>query len=301
MTLATNTATTPATPPFDFGHSLAFLADFGPMRDSQAMIGASVTRAMLIDGQMIVYRLQTADPPETAALNCTLWSDAPLSPHTIAAAHQRIAIALSLSDDLLPFYELAEGDPYFQPIVEQHYGYHQVKFPSAFENAVWAVLSQRNTLTSARTMRMALVQHYGTALAVEGNIYRTFPEPQRMAVDPAGEITRVIGHAQKGPTVSAVAAAFAQVDERWLQVAPFEEVERWLLSIYGIGPWGASFVMIRGLGRMERLPNGERKLLASIGQIYKRSGPVTEREAQQLAARYGAYQGYWAHYLRVAT
>jgi DNA-3-methyladenine glycosylase II len=277
------------------------MAEFGPLRDSQIMIDAAFTRAMLLDGQMIVYRIQAADPPTMPALHCTLWSDAPLSPNTIAAAHERIAFALSLGDHLVPFYELAQGDPYFQPIVEQQSGYHQVKFPSAFENAIWAVLSQRNTLTSARNMRAALVKQYGAELTVEGQIYRAFPEPQRMADAPTGEIATVIGHAQKGPAVSAVAAAFAQVDERWLQVAPFEEVERWLLGIYGIGPWGASFVMIRGLGRMERLPKGERKLLAAIGQIYQRGGPVTEREAQQLAARYGTYQGYWAHYLRVAA
>lgn len=117
------------------------------------------------------------------------------------------------------------------------YGYHQVKFPSAFENAVWAVLSQRNTLTSARNMRMALVNAYGAALTVEGHSYGAFPEPQRLAAEPPGEITRVIGHSQKGPAVAAVAAAFAEVDERWLQVAPYDQAERWLLEIYGIGPW----------------------------------------------------------------
>jgi 3-methyladenine DNA glycosylase/8-oxoguanine DNA glycosylase len=59
-------------------------------------------------------------------------------------------------------------------------------------------------------------------------------------------------------------------------------------------------VMLRGLGRMERLPSGERKFLAAIGLHYNRAGPVSEREAALLAARYAAYQGYWAHYLRVA-
>lgn len=50
---------------------------------------------------------------------CTLWSGSALSAQEIAAAHERIAFALSLNDNLVPFYKLAEGDPIFQPIVEQ--------------------------------------------------------------------------------------------------------------------------------------------------------------------------------------
>jgi DNA-3-methyladenine glycosylase II len=276
------------------------MAGFGPLRDDIQVVDGAATCTLSIAEQAIVARLVATADAKRPALAYTLWSDAPFNTGLVQAVERRLSFFLSLQDQLGPFYDLAEGDESFSPIVQQLYGYHQVKFPSAFENAVWAVLSQRNTLTSARTMRAALVAQYGALLEVDGRVWRAFPEPVVIAVAASGEVASVVRHAQKGPAVAAVADAFSQVDERWLQIAPYDEALRWLLTIHGIGPWGASFVMLRGLGRMERLPSGERKLLAAIGLHYNRAGPVSEREAALLAARYAAYQGYWAHYLRVA-
>lgn len=287
----------PATPPFNFAHSLDFLAGFGPLRDDMLVISGSVTRAISAAGQAVVVRAEAAGSDEAPALAYKLWANTLLHPALVQAVEQRLSFFLSLQDDLRPLYDLAEGDSFFRPIVQQLYGYHQVKFPSAFENAVWAVLSQRNTLAAARTMRSSLVERYGVKLEVAGRVWRAFPEPDVMAAS-GSEVTAVVRHVQKGPAVAAVAAAFSQIDERWLQIAPYDEALRWLLDIHGIGPWGASFVMLRGLGRMERLPSSERKFLAAVGMRYGRGGPVSEREAAALAAGYGAYQGYWAHYLR---
>jgi DNA-3-methyladenine glycosylase II len=296
--LWTHSGFLPATPPFNFDHALEFLADFGPMRDDQVITPVSLMRAMLLDGRIVVYRVAASEAP---GLGYTLWSDSPMAPDLVAAAEDRISFSLSLADDLAPLYALAEGDAVFEAVVEQQHGYHQVKFPTPFENAVWAILSQRNTATSARTMRSALVRRYGAQLEVEGMTFRAFPEATAIVASPPGEVAKVIGHSQKGPGVSVVAEAFSRIDERWLRLAPYDEVQRWMLDIHGIGPWGASFVMLRGVGRMERLPRGERKLLATIGQAYGRGGPVTERDAERLGERYGSHRGYWAHYLRVAV
>jgi DNA-3-methyladenine glycosylase II len=294
----THTGTLAATPPFSFAHALAFMCDFGPLRDDTQLGDGWLGRALLIEGQPVAYRVSARDG--TPGLAYTLWSDAPLSAAAVGATEGRITSFLSLGDDLAPLYALAADDPPFQQVVEQLHGYHQVTFPSAFEVAVWAILSQRNTAASARTMRAAIADRYGARLVVEGRSYRAFPEPERVAADDPGAVTAVVRHAQKGPCIAAVAAAFSQIDERWLCAAPYDEALRWLLDIHGIGPWGASFILLRGAGRMERLPSGERKLLAAIGKRYHGGGPVSEREAARLGARYGAYQGYWAHYLRVA-
>jgi DNA-3-methyladenine glycosylase II len=298
--LASGTGFLPACAPFEFAHSLEFLADFGPLRDDMLVINGSLTCAYQLDQQAIVVRVEAAQFADQVGLHYTWWATEALDCHQQTILEQRLSFCLSLQDNLQPLYDLAVGDAHFLPIVQQLYGYHQVKFPSAFENAIWAVLSQRNTLPAARTMRSAIVEQYGAKLAVDGRVWRAFPEPESMAAATVGEVTAVVRHAQKGPAVAAVAAAFNQIDERWLQAIDYDQALRWLLDIYGIGPWGASFVMLRGLGRMERLVSGENKLLAAIGKQYQRSGPVSEREAITLAARYGSYQGYWAHYLRVA-
>jgi DNA-3-methyladenine glycosylase II len=105
-------------------------------------------------------------------------------------------------------------------------------------------------------------------------------------------VVRTIRHAAKGAQVAGVARAFANVDESWLRSAPLDEVEAWLLKIPGIGPWSASFVLLRGLGRSERLPPGDRFIQAGFQRCY---GPANFAERAHF---YGAWRGYWGHYLR---
>lgn len=64
-----------------------------------------------------------------------------------------------------------------------------------------------------------------------------------------------------------------------------------------VGTWGAAFVLLRGLGRMERVP-AEQNLVAAASRVYGRD--LDQDEVERIGAQYGRWQGYWAHYLRVA-
>ena len=114
------------------------------------------------------------------------------------------------------------------------------------------------------------------------------------------ELAQLIGNERKAGYLHSAARAFHQVDEDWLRAAPRDAVRQWLLQIKGIGPWSADFILIRGLGHMERIDVGqEKRLMAAIRRVY---GPQTSAaQAQEIADSYGEWQGYWAHYLRAAS
>ena len=61
------------------------------------------------------------------------------------------------------------------------------------------------------------------------------------------------------------------------------------------------FVLVRGLGRMERLPIGEHRHAEAVSRVYGGGRPMTEEETRRIAEGYGPWQGYWAHYLRAAS
>jgi DNA-3-methyladenine glycosylase II len=84
----------------------------------------------------------------------------------------------------------------------------------------------------------------------------------------------------------------------FLRHGDYDEVEAWLRSIKGIGEWSAQFVMVRGLGRIDRLPI-EQRLLMAASERYQQT--MTPDSLRKLAVRYGPWQGYWAHYLRAAS
>jgi DNA-3-methyladenine glycosylase II len=64
-----------------------------------------------------------------------LYSDSTISDELHEAVRDRIGFFPSLEDDLQVFYALAEEDPAFEPVMQELYGYHQVKFLSPFEKA----------------------------------------------------------------------------------------------------------------------------------------------------------------------
>lgn len=285
--------------PFDFAHSLNFVSHFTPAMGEQRTTDTTLTKATSFNGQTIVFQVTSTGTPDAPQLAVTLFSETPIADSTRQAALDRVGFYLSIDDDMQAFYALADGDPAFEGLIQRLYGYHQVKFLTAFENACWALLSQRIPMSTAANSKRKLTERFGGCLTVDGVMYRTFPEPAQLLVVPPDELTAMTYTAKKSAYLVGAARAFDDVDEAFLRTGDFDAVEGWLRSIKGIGEWSARFVMIRALGRMERTSLQEKRLLEAAEKLYGQ--PVTFDDITRLAARYGVWQGYWAHYLRAGV
>lgn len=298
MTLHTVEGRLAPVAPFDFSQSLKFLGLFTPAMGEQQIGDLTLTKATAFNGQTVVFRLRSVGTVDEPSLTYSLYSDMPIDDALRVAAEERIRFFLSLDDDLRPFYAVAETDPPFAPLVQDLYGYHQVKFQTPFENACWAILSQRNLISVSRRMKQGLTEAFGTALEVDGERCEAFPEPFALAMRSVDEINGVVRNLWKAEGLVSVARAFDNVDEVWLRSAPDDAVERWLLSIKGIGAWSATFILLRGLGRMRYVPIGDKWLMEAASMVYGQM--VTPEDMIRLSAPYGDYAGYWAHYLRAS-
>ncbi|HEX6108700.1 MAG TPA: hypothetical protein VFZ02_04745 [Ktedonobacteraceae bacterium] len=272
-----------------------------PTKHEQSISSRTLTKAISIDGQIVVFQVTSIGTTEKPRLEYTLFSADPFSEATKYAVVERITFFLSLKDNLEPFYRIGREDADFAPIIEHLYGYHQVKFLTPFENACWAVLTQRNPMKLAQKTKQALVERYGNSLEVNESVYWAFPEPFQIAVVDESELLNVIRNDRRTEYLIAIARAFSEVDEEFLKAAPDEEVEMWLRNIKGIGEWSATFIMVRGLGRMEHVPLTETKLIEAASKVYGHGEELSHRDLKRLADKYGQWQGYWAHYIRVAS
>lgn len=279
--------------PFDFGKSLAFIGAFPPIRGEQSQGALALTKAVMVAGQPVVFRLTGTEK----SLAYQAWSEQPLEVLR-EEMQDRLCFFLSLDDDLEPFYDVGRRDPAFAPLVEALHGFHQVKFMTPFENAVWAVLTQRNPMPMARRMKDALIAARGATLTLDGVPYPVFPQADQLADLSEVELAEIMGHRQKAAYLAGLIAAFSRVEERWLREAPTLEIEAWLRGIKGIGPWSAGFILIRGLGRMDAPLDASDELTQAVGRTYFGGRPATAREIAALAKPYGSLQGYWAYYLR---
>jgi DNA-3-methyladenine glycosylase II len=285
----------PATQPFDFQQTLKFLGLFPPMAGEQQVSGQALTKALRIDGKTIAFRVQSESD---RAAHCTLLSDDSLDEQIQNATYDRIAFFLSLNDDMTSFYALA--DQTFQPIIDLLYGYHQVKFLSPFEAACWAVLTARNRMPVARFMKQRIMDFCGCSVSVDGVKYLAFPEPADVLSADPSQLIQIIGTSmRRSEYFFSVVQAFATADEEWLRTGDYDEVRKWLRQIKGIGEWASSFILIRALGRMERLIVPEKNLIEAASKLYGR--PLTADDVIELAQQYGNYQAYWAHYIRAAS
>jgi DNA-3-methyladenine glycosylase II len=299
--LSTTTSTLVAKPPFDFTKTLGFLYGFGPTTGEQEIGFDAVTKAITLHRRAVAFEVRSAGTVEQPRLAYTLLSEQPLSEEEQASVADRIRFFLSLDDDLQPFYAIAQADAPFAPVVERLYGLHQPKFLTPFEIACWAVLGQRIPWRMAHRIKMAMVEHWGTSITLPGGTYAAFPEVEQIAEVSNDELLAVVHNARKVEYLRAVIEFFQCVEEQFLREGDYDEVAARIRGIRGIGEWSSHFILVRGLGRMERLSATDRELLKAASLIYNNNQPLTPAELQRILDRYGDTQGQWAFYIRNAS
>lgn len=285
--------------PFDFAKSLDFLEGFESTEGEQIIDNGTLAKAFSFHGKTVVVRIRSTGEIMSPSLKYSLISDHAIDDHIKKTAIDRITFFLSLDDDLKPFYEKGQKDQKFKPVIEQLYGYHQVKFPTPFEGTCWAILTQRNAMPIAKRMKANLVESYGTSLEIDGITYRTFPEPTKLIEAKEDNLMKVVKNSRRTKYLISAAEAFSDVDEEFLRTGKYEDVEAWLDSINGIGSWSVSFVMLRSLGRMERLSLDDRWLGLAASKVYGKD--LSLKDISEIADKYGQWQGYWAHYIRAVA
>jgi DNA-3-methyladenine glycosylase II len=280
----------PAAAPFDFTASLRFVCQFAPTAGEQQVESGRLTKALRVAGETVVAEVAAGDG---SAVDVRLTGAS--TEATVQAALDRVRFFLSLDDDLTAFYAAAEEDAPFLAVVRRLQGYHQVKFSSPWENVAWAILSQRTPRALATQAKTALIERTGNLVELDGAVHPAFPDASQIAALSPAELVECIGNERKAGYLQGSARRWLELSEAELRVAPYDDVREQLLSLPGIGPWSSTFVLIRGLGRMDQAPP-DKELLRAAARVYGQS--VDETTLGRLAERYGAWQGYWAHYLR---
>jgi DNA-3-methyladenine glycosylase II len=252
-----------------------------------------LTKALMIDGQVLVFRVSSSGTIDAPQLDYTLHSHQPINEQTRRSAEDRISFFLSATEDLRPFYALAQQDAIFAPIAQRFHGLHQVKFLTPFEIACWAILTQRQPIPVAQKVKHHLTEQFGGSIEINGLLYRAFPEVKQLITVDYDALQAIVNNDRKTTYLLNLIHAFADIDEHWLRHAPVDDVEEWLRGIKGIGDWSSAFILIRGLGRMDYLKNGGPRLDQVVQRLYGKSATV-----EQIKANYGDYKGYWAYYLR---
>jgi DNA-3-methyladenine glycosylase II len=279
--------------PFCFRKAREVTSSFSPGQ-GQVLVNEAVHRPLRIGGRTVLATIVSHGSIEVPRLGITLSGEDELDVKPFLGA---VADHYSIDDDLEPLYQKGLEDPLFGMLVARLYGLHQVRFISPFASACWAILSAHTPLGAAVSLQSDLLKTCGDSVAGPDGVLWAYPEPSDILG--AGEATlhSVVRNSRKARYLMSSARTFHDVEPQFLRNAAYDEVRAWLMDINGVGPWGASLVMIRGLGRMERLPEKEGALIEAASKAYGRR--VTEEDIVTMAERYGQVKAYWAYYLRI--
>src|SRR5690606_33674413 len=155
-----------------------------------------------------------------------------------------------------PFYRAAGRIAWLRPLLELGRGVKPPRYPTLWEACVMVILFQQISLQAASSIARRLVEARGVALESDGITLYAFPSAERVLAATDAELRSFGIGPSKVATLRRVGESLGsgELSEEVLEGLPSPEAASVLEGIKGIGPWSASVILLRGLGRLDVFP-----------------------------------------------
>lgn len=215
-------------------------------------------------------------------------------PHSLAThAAVRLTLSRVLGLDHGPgaLQRLARIEPALLSTVCALRGMRAPQFADLFESFASVIPFQQLSLDAGIAILAKLVERFGEQLPYQERRYFAFPRAQTIASAHVLELQQCGLSAKKAETLQRIARAIysGELSEHSLvQMDTVEALER-LTSFPGVGPWTAGLVLLRGLGRRDVFPTGDRGAARALRELLD----LREHDAiETVTARFGVDRGY---------
>lgn len=205
-----------------------------------------------------------------------------------------------MDQDLQPFYKLARSDQLLQQAISSFHGLRIIGIPDLFEAISWGILGQQINLTYAYTLKRRLVERFGTHILYEGSQYWVFPSAADLAGLTVKDLSELRMTVKKCEYLIGAAQLIADgklTKEILLEAGSLREAEKMLISIRGIGPWTANYVLMRCLRMPSAFPIDDVGLHNAIKKLTGSDHKPTKKEIRKLSASWTNWEAYATFYL----
>jgi len=280
----------PARGPFSWDASLGMLRSWAP-----------VAHFPIDDGRVrVAFALDHTLAPAGAVVWAEDGSLAGIASGDDAdAVRRQVARMFSLDIDATEYPHVGKRDPAIGRVMKAHPGLRPVLFPSPYEAAVWAILSQRIAQRQAVRLKAALSDAHGETVSVDGARLRVLPSPRRLL-----KIAALRGvTAEKIERLHEVArAALAgQLDPDRLRAIGHDAATAWLQEIRGIGPFWSAGIYLRACGVTEPFPLDEPRSLRALADAHAMRDVPAGEELRKMVAKLRPFGMWVSVLLRVAA
>ncbi|MCZ6819934.1 MAG: DNA-3-methyladenine glycosylase [Calditrichaeota bacterium] len=280
---------------FDFGQCLVFL-NRSKQERTHWVVGRSVRRLLKLAGGFLL--LDVSNPAERVVQIEYLNRKPTQTERT--GAETFVCEWFDLDRDLTPFHAMAQRDKLLATLVHHHHGLRLLKIHDLFQALCWAVLGQQINVAFAYTLYRRFIEAFGESYVWNGQTYWLFPTAKTVAELSANSLRALQLTGRKSEYIIGIAKALASGEiskASLLADEDYAHARRALLRIRGVGPWTASYVLMRCLGDPGAFPIEDIGLHNAIRlQLGRETKPALE-EIRSMAESWTNWQAYAAFYL----
>jgi DNA-3-methyladenine glycosylase II len=245
--------------------------------------------------------LPSADGPALVAVTNRGTIDAPnvrlevLAGELGAAARAAVAgtvrRVLGLDVDPAPLARALEAERGLRAVAAALRGMRPPRFAGLFEAFASVIPFQQLSLDAGVATTRRLVERFGEPLTRDGQRHHAFPAAAVVAEARLAGLRATGLSRTKAESLRAAARAIEarEVVEEQLEHMTSAEAVRALSELPGIGPWSATVILLRGLGRLDVFPPGDSGVARSLRRLMPRA---TASGLDRLVRRLGDRRGY---------
>jgi DNA-3-methyladenine glycosylase II len=287
--------------PYDFFKSAAIFSSGDP---AIRQFSDGVFRQPLVTSRgPVLAKVRSFGTIEQPELGLSIFSGRAICRDQVRETGARISSMLSLSDDLIPFYEGVDSDPILADLIVQLRGVKAPVTPTVYEALTDSIIEQQISLKAARSIENRLIRLTGCPLSLDGTVFYCYPEPAVLA-ETTDHAFRSCGLTlRKGEYIRDISRQIVSGDldvESFRDYPDTETIIAAMVKIRGIGRWTAELTILRGLHRPDAFPADDVGIRRFITQFYRDGQKISSSEARSFAERWGAWKGFAAYYLEVA-
>lgn len=211
-----------------------------------------------------------------------------------ASIHENLVRILNLHVENDPLARIGSEDRIVEHLRQRYPGLRPVQFPTPWEAAAWAVIGHRVRITQAAAIKQRLSARFGHRTEFpDGQVLDSFPGPEVLLSFPAMPGLTV----RKFDTLRGIARATLDgvLDAERLLSLPSAKASSDLQSLYGIGPFSAELILVRGAGVPDLFPSSEPRLAKAMTALYE---TADRAEHERIAALWSPFRSWVALLIR---
>jgi DNA-3-methyladenine glycosylase II len=235
-------------------------------------LSTNIVDVLTSDGQYI-RAFESARGPVVARVAqlkpgaVTVTIDGDLREHKRALA--LVTRMLGIDRDVAHFSRAAERIPWLSELAERMRGVRPPRYPTLWETSVNAIVFQQLSLLAASAIMRRLIVGLGQSVESDGVALYAFPVAESFLAA-EDDVLRAAGlSAGKLSTLRRVAQALeaGSLDEAMLEERGSPDAAALLRGIKGIGPWTATLILLRGLGRLDVFPMNDSSVVRNLALV----------------------------------